>query len=543
MVLKIKTFRQGNENKITYFTNLDNKVCNFTDSYKRQKCSSKLKKQPNKIHSLTLETKDSSDSNISSPIYNDGAKQKYSSKGIKRSLKQTFIPRNPSEIKKRLKGIQKIMEPFTDELSRVSKDLKEQNIEWNIVNTTLTIIDGYEEQYFQKLAHPNIRTIFVKVKRDEIFKYMFHDTFYYTSNNCSQMEGDQMDRLSNRGEFRYGTKCVSLKNSIIPVPFHHNAFRLGLPEKYQFEKDGQITLTFIHVIRNAIVTHVGDAILENLKIVHQGCAQKLRQRKPFNAPLDGEEEVFSIAQEFGEGYHHAIAEDLTRLSPWPEFLRKNKHIRIHTKSNETYFHELMFTLGLDPSRIVTGNITAKILYLPASTPCGRVVPFNSQLLSLEFRHSIKTPPEPRKSIVVIKRSKKRFFKNHDKIFEMIQNSTKGTDIKVELFSDTTLPDLKDTMAMFNRAFMVIGPHGAGETNLFFSEEGTVDIEGQCYHETKRIGIVLCYRNLMRALGHMYYGHFPGIEGNCRITTPEELQNAVTHYIKHIYIIDSEKQVE
>ena len=157
----------------------------------------------------------------------------------------------------------------------------------------------------------------------------------------------------------------------------------------------------------------------------------------------------------------------------------------------------MFTLGLDPSRIVTGNITVKTLYLPASTPCGRVVPFNSQLLSLEFRNSIKTPPEPRKSIVVIKRSKKRFFKNHDKIFEMIQNSTKGTNIKVELFSDTTLPDLKETMAMFNRAFMVIGPHGAGETNLFFSEEGTVDIEGQCYHETKRIGIVLCYRNLMR----------------------------------------------
>ena len=90
-----------------------------------------------------------------------------------------------------------------------------------------------------------------------------------------------MDRLSNRGEFRYGTKCVSMKNSIIPVPFHHNTFRLGLPEKYQFEKDGQITLTFIHVIRNAIVTHVGDVILGNMKIVHTRLRPKAETKKTF----------------------------------------------------------------------------------------------------------------------------------------------------------------------------------------------------------------------------------------------------------------------
>ena len=117
---------------------------------------------------------------------------------------------------------------------------------------------------------------------------------------------------------------------------------------------------------------------------------------------------------------------------------------------------------------------------------------------------------------------------------MIRNSTKGTDITVELFSDRNLPTLEDTMAMFNRAFMVIGPHGAGETNLFFSEEGTVNLEGQCYHEIERIGIVLCFRNSMRTLGHRYYGHFPGVNGDCKTTKPEELQKAVSFYINALY---------
>ena len=114
---------------------------------------------------------------------------------------------------------------------------------------------------------------------------------------------------------------------------------------------------------------------------------------------------------------------------------------------------------------------------------------------------------------------------------MIQNLVSGTDIKVELFSDTHLPNLEGTMAIFNRAFMVIGPHGAGETNLFFSEEGTVNIEGQCFIKGN---INLCYRKLMRALGHRYYGLFPSIERDCRNTTPEHLSDIIRYYIDNLY---------
>ena len=134
--------------------------------------------------------------------------------------------------------------------------------------------------------------------------------------------------------------------------------------------------------------------------------------------------------------------------------------------------------------------------MPPASTCGRSIAFNGQLLSLQFRHAMKTPPQPRKSIVVIKRSAKRWFKNHDQICQMIRKVVRGTDIKVEIFSDKKLPTFEQTMAIFNRAFMVIGPHGAGQTNLFFSEEGTVNLEGQCViHGTAN----LCYKESYESL--------------------------------------------
>ena len=116
---------------------------------------------------------------------------------------------------------------------------------------------------------------------------------------------------------------------------------------------------------------------------------------------------------------------------------------------------------------------------------------------------------------------------------MLQKVIQGSDIKVEIFSDKKLPTFEQTMAIFNRAFMVIGPHGAGETNLFFSEEGTVNLEGQCViHGTAN----LCYRNLMRVLGHRYYGLSP--DRGCQDTQPGKLEDPVRQYIKDLYRIGS-----
>ena len=74
--------------------------------------------------------------------------------------------------------------------------------------------------------------------------------------------------------------------------------------------------------------------------------------------------------------------------------------------------------------------------------------------------------------------------------------------RVELFPDNPVPPLKRALQMFNRAFLVVAPHGAGLSNVFFSEPGTIIIEGLCY-EGRRAN--LCYRSVCESFNRSQLG--------------------------------------
>ncbi len=63
--------------------------------------------------------------------------------------------------------------------------------------------------------------------------------------------------------------------------------------------------------------------------------------------------------------------------------------------------------------------------------------------------------------------------------------------RVEVFPDDPAPPLVETARLFNRALAVIGPHGAGESNLLFSEPGTLVVEAVCDEYMKKPR--LCFR--------------------------------------------------
>ena len=163
------------------------------------------------------------------------------------------------------------------------------------------------------------------------------------------MESRLMHPLTKDSHIHYGAKCGALKQTVHAVPFHNNGFSLGLPENYPGQKHSQVVLTFIHVIHNAVVTSVGDAFVANIKIVPQRCMQNFRKHFPRHVRDHVEGEIFTIAQYYGGAYYHDITENLPRLSPWLDFLRKHTHIKIHTASKNRYFRELFKTLGLDPA--------------------------------------------------------------------------------------------------------------------------------------------------------------------------------------------------
>ena len=49
---------------------------------------------------------------------------------------------------------------------------------------------------------------------------------------------------------------------------------------------------------------------------------------------------------------------------------------------------------------------------------------------------------------------------------------------LEVFPDDPLPDIYSITKIFNQAAIVVAPHGAGLSNLLYSEPGTIVIESQ-----------------------------------------------------------------
>ena len=289
--------------------------------------------------------------------------------------------------------------------------------------------------------------------------------------------------------------------------------QIGLPEGINANIGSNVILTYISIIKNGVVDPYGDVVVGNVKVILQSCRLS---NYDISNPHEVFDEVFSIAQFWGYGYYHATIEEIIRLAPYIQFLKKHPNIKIHVNTQSekhkipNFVKIMLWHLGIAESRIVSGTIGAKIVYLPAGTLCGHPNVFNVVLLSLLLRSAIKQEPQPRTSIMIIKRSDRRYFKQHDAIAAMIGHAIHvqypmlaNANIKIEVFPDDPLPSMEKTMEMFSRAFLVIAPHGAGLSNLLFSEPGTIVVEGLCKFE---IGYYLLhYRTLSALLGHRYYG--------------------------------------
>ncbi|KAK2158937.1 hypothetical protein LSH36_161g03004 [Paralvinella palmiformis] len=81
--------------------------------------------------------------------------------------------------------------------------------------------------------------------------------------------------------------------------------------------------------------------------------------------------------------------------------------------------------------------------------------------------------------------------------------------------------------MFSRALIVIGPHGAGASNLLLSQPGTLFIEGLCYDSTNRTN--LCYRNMAQALGLRYYGLI--YPDQCMAITANQIETPLLEFLR------------
>ncbi len=433
-----------------------------------------------------------------------------------------FPVRNISALQIQIDNIKTLLQPFIMNLTKHRSELMLQHMPWPETRKPTVVANAYKDDYFVKMNHPAIHTLNISVDKRTILHNLHRFVYDYASNACHKVSS-----LDDADIF-FDAHCLPKGGILKASSLQDNAWQIGLPANYTVQKDSKVTLTYIHVIKNAVITKNGDAFVDQMKIVPQRCHQNIGEAVP-PIKVPQENEIFTIAQYGKSPFFNAIVEELPRIVPFLDFLRTNPDIKIHVNVPAGYLKRMLQILDIDQKRIISGTRRAHVLYMPAGSGCEKPNVFNTELLSLEFRARIPFSPTPRKSIVIIKRSYRQHFRQHAQIQETIKRLVRATDIRIESFWDKHLPSLNETMALFNRAFLVVAAYGAGEANLIFSEPGTVVVEGLCTVKGKAN---LRYRNLMRILGHRYYGHFP--RDSCLDTTPNDIRGPVKYYIDKLY---------
>ena len=262
----------------------------------------------------------------------------------------------------------------------------------------------------------------------------------------------------------------------------------------------------MHIHRDAVVTELGDVITARTKLVLYACSHDVNPALPLGGKLSQTacyDEVYLITQYWGNSVFHRMGEIIPRLSLCLQFLKAHPDIRILGPQVGGRLGELLDIIGLDKSRLVTGVTRANIVYQPRATGCGFSNVQESQVLSRLYRDYIRRtfPPQPRNRLILIRRSGLRRFTEQSKIEEALKTAARDYNVTYTLFIDSPTPSLNDTMMMFHSAVIIVAPHGAGLSNVYFSRPGTYVVEGVC----NLPHVNLCFQRLVHILGHHWHG--------------------------------------
>ena len=255
----------------------------------------------------------------------------------------------------------------------------------------------------------------------------------------------------------------------------------------------------IHVIKNSVILSHGDVILgNNILMSYLGCKlhsrikllPKQRERDFYSAPMY--DEVFGMSTWYcikEKAYYHKMLEALPRIVPYLDFLKSNPSVRVHVGDVSGRVPELLNMLGIPSERLIGGgkfSITrARVVYLPQDTPCGAPQPAATALLAHEYQHYMLTHYQPLPSkqdtVILIHRALKRPLLNHEAVASSLEVLAQECGLKFVIFSDADgYWSMEATIRLFDRALMVVGPHGAGRGEafrgfgIFFNDQGFWD---------------------------------------------------------------------
>ncbi|CAM9541960.1 unnamed protein product, partial [Ascophyllum nodosum] len=222
-------------------------------------------------------------------------------------------------------------------------------------------------------------------------------------------------------------------------------------------------------------------------------------------------QVIILTQHWGASYFHFLVECLPRITVMLDVLLGYPDIKIaigpDKKDSQVYREQLLGLLGIGPERIIVDKkIHADVTFVPDSTPCGQP---NTVLIS-RLRFALlkglypetggASPLTPRPVIVLVVRTRKRFLGNNDEIREALEKNFPSHDV-VEAFGRGSM---REQLELFAQASLIVGPHGAGLSNMIVAPLHTMVLEigpPSCPN---------CFLHLALKLQHIYARHLGGV---------------------------------
>ena len=410
-------------------------------------------------------------------------------------------------------------------LEEIRRNLLKAEITTNVVHRNLSAVDASNYKYFQLFLTNHrvndVHSIWFSESDDIIAPYMAKNYYYAIMRDCNVYRRRRPD---------YNSKCYSRPEDVEePFPFSAVA-KLDLVVQRYSETSGtelQHNFTYMLVVAGAIATPNGDVVKDNWKVIPSSChpVERFHYFQPTSRP-GRYREVFLLGQYRGTTFFHFIIENLPRIAAYLSFLLRHPRIQIHVRRKTGFTRHFLASLGIASSRLVSEYSQADIVYMPAGTPCGHATLFNAQLLSMQLRAGMSDPAPPRDTIVLIRRTKKRWFNHHDDIFAMIRKHADSAGLKAVVYGDNPVPGFNETRQLFSRAYIVVAPHGAGESNLIFSQPGTILVEALCYYRSGKTNF--CYRHMALMLGHRYCGLM--FDKQCMNITAADVEPVVKYYV-------------
>ena len=379
-------------------------------------------------------------------------------------------------------------------LSFPARAINESNGDYFLKSTSVEgvrLIGLYISSFHQKNS---IRTLddieLVRWERDRIFP------FYVDRSMCSRI------MLTPQREDRQ-SYCEH----------HSQLHRVGTPEIHVSAGDFSRHFSYysrvsIHIITDGVVQRDGHVQTRGVQFIPSMCTHHtytIRRQIARYSRYKLFDEVLTIAQWWGQAYFPFQIEALPRIIPYIQFLKDNPSIKIHVPAAALSRIGRHFEmLGLDSSRLVMGNIRSRVVYLPQGGECGvNTNPLLIQQLSNIYLSYMDTHYQPitKRAVVLIQRTKSRQLRQHAEIQNFLWQKAKEAGFDFVIFSDLHLPSFEDTQQLFRRATLVVGPHGAGLSNLMWTPPPAVVVEVLC----AEMEPVVCYPYLSQNLGHRHFG--------------------------------------